>query len=235
VKSHYDFDLPGARREFLKAIELNANNSTAHLFYAGAYLTPMGRHDEAIAEMRKALELDPLSLPLNNMMAQTFVWAGQYERSLEQFRRTIELDPTFALVHYMFADALAQLGRFDEAIVERERGQLLLGAAASEAAAGAVEFRRAYRARGPAGYWRKNLEVLLAEQSHPDNGYVEAIQVAGAYARAGDKPNALRWLERSYQDKEGQHLTLARWIPDFETLRADAQFVAMLQRMGLPH
>src|SRR5262249_10827452 len=60
VKSHYDFDFPGAEREFLKAIELNRNYSNAHLFYAGAYLTPMGLHNDAIAEMQKALEVDPL-------------------------------------------------------------------------------------------------------------------------------------------------------------------------------
>src|SRR5262249_24608507 len=58
VKSHYDFDFPGAQREFLKASELNPNYTNAHLFYAGAYLTPMGRHADAIAEMKKALEVD---------------------------------------------------------------------------------------------------------------------------------------------------------------------------------
>jgi TolB-like protein/DNA-binding winged helix-turn-helix (wHTH) protein len=235
VKSHYDFDLPGAQQEFLRAIELNANNSGAHLFYAGAYLTPMGRHDDAIEEMRKALELDPLSLPLNNMMAETYLWAGDYRRSLEQFQRTIDLDPTFALAHFMFADALTQVGRFEDAIDERERGDLLLGAATSDATAGAEERRRALRANGPAGYWHKNLEIVLAARSHADHAYVEAIQVAGAYARAGDRTNALKWLRRAYEDREGQHLTLVRWLPEFESLRADTQFVGLLARMGLPH
>src|SRR5260370_24546992 len=66
VKSHYEYDFRAAQQDFLKAIELNPNYSNAYLFYAGAYLTPMGRHQEAIAEMKKSLELDPLSLPLNS-------------------------------------------------------------------------------------------------------------------------------------------------------------------------
>ena len=80
VKSHYDFDFPGAQREFLKAMEFNHNYANGHLFYAGGYLTPMGRHQEAIAEMRKALELDPLSLPLNNYSPvpeiSELIWPG---------------------------------------------------------------------------------------------------------------------------------------------------------------
>jgi TolB-like protein/Tfp pilus assembly protein PilF len=88
VRSHFYFDFLGAQREFLKALGLNPNYANAHLFYAGAYLTPMGRHEEAIAEMRKALEVDPLSLPLNNMMAETYLWSGDYQKALQQFQHS---------------------------------------------------------------------------------------------------------------------------------------------------
>ncbi len=78
VKSHYDFDFPGAQREFLKAIELNPNSASAHFFYANSYLLPMGRIPEAIAENKKALELDPLSIPMNNFLGLMYAWAGDY-------------------------------------------------------------------------------------------------------------------------------------------------------------
>jgi len=234
VKSHYDFDFPGAQREFLKAIELNPNYSNAHLFYAGAYLTPMGRHEEAIAEMKKTLELDPLSLPLNNMMGSTYLWAGDFEKSLQQFQHTIELDPTFPLVHFFLAGLFAELGRYEEAIKENERGELLLGVSPEEAAAEAAEFRKAFRSRRPQGYWQKNLDDILKAHKRAGTRYFEAVAVAGAYARAGDKKNALRWLEKSYEDREGQHITLVRWDPDFKSLRGDPRFADLLRRMGLP-
>ena len=235
VKSHYDFDFPGARSEFLRAIALNPNYSNAHLFYAGGYLTPMGRHDDAIAEMKKALELDPLSSPLNNMMGSTYLWAGDYEKSLQQFQRTIGLDPTFPLAHFFFADLLTQMGSYEEAIREKERGELLLGADPSAAAAEAAEFQKALHVGGPHGYWQKNLDLTLLAHQQAGTRYFEAIAVAGAYARAGDKGSALKWLEKSYEAREGQAITLVRWLPDFTSLREDPGFADLLGRMGLPH
>jgi tetratricopeptide (TPR) repeat protein len=235
VKSHYDFDFPDAQTEFLKAIELNPNYSNAHLFYAGAYLTPMGRHEEAIAEMKRALEVDPLSLPLNNMMGETYLWAEDYEKSFQQFQHTIELDPTFPLVHFFLADLLEALGKYEQAIEERQRGQLLVGRKPEVAAAEAAEFQKALHAGGPRGYWRKNLEVTLNAHQRAGARYFPATALAGAYARADDKENALKWLEKSFEDREGQHVTLVRWLPEFKSLRADPRFADLLGRIGLPH
>jgi TolB-like protein/DNA-binding winged helix-turn-helix (wHTH) protein len=234
VKSHYHFDLPGAQREFLKAIELNPNYANAHLFYSGGYLTPMGRHEEAIAEMKKALELDPLSPALNNYMGMAYLLAGDYGKSAQQLQRTIDLDPTFALAHFFYAGLLAEMGKYDDAIRENQTGELLLGASPEEAGSSATEFHKALRAGGPKGYWRKNLEITLSEYKQAGTQYFPAIAVAGAYAKVGDKENAFRWLEKSFQDREGQDITLVRWIPDFNSLHADPRFADLLRRMGLP-
>jgi TolB-like protein/DNA-binding winged helix-turn-helix (wHTH) protein/Tfp pilus assembly protein PilF len=235
VKSHYDFDFPGAQREFLKAIELNPNYSNAHLFYAGAYLTPMGRHKDAIAEMQKALEVDPLSLPLNNMLGQTYLWAEDYEKALQQFQHTIRLDPRFPLVHFFYAGLLAEMGRYEEAIKENQTGELLLGASPEEAGALAAEFQKAFHSGGARGYWQKHLDITLKEHMQAGARYSEAIAVAGAYARVGDKENAFKWLDKSFQDREGQDITLVGWLPDFKSLHADPRFADLLTRMGLPH
>ena len=141
LRSHYDYDLPGAQREFLESIQLNPNYANAHLFYAGAYLTPMGRHREAIAEMKKALELDPLSLPLNNYMGNTYLYAEEYDKALQQFRRTIDLDPTFPLAHFFFANLLVDTGKYEQAIKQVQKGELLAGASPEEASAQAAEFQ----------------------------------------------------------------------------------------------
>lgn len=235
AKSHYDFDFTGAQREFLKAIELNPNYANAHLFYSGAYLTPMGRHEEAIAEVKEALELDPLSLPLNNYLGNAYLWAGDYEKSLRQFQRTIDLDPAFPLAHFFFAGLLEATGKIEEAITENQKGELLLGASPEEAAALAAEFRKALQTGGPKGYWQKNLELTLKFHKKGGPGYHAAIDMASAYASASDKENAFRWLEKSFADREGQDITLLRWLPAFNSLHGDPRFVDLLTRMGLPH
>jgi len=234
VKSHYDFDFPDAQREFLEAIKLNPNYPEAHLFYAGGYLTPMGRHQEAIAEMRKALELDPLSLPLNNLMGNTYMWAGDFEKSRQQFQHTIELDPTFPFSHFSFANLLSAMSRYEDAINENERGAVLAGANPDEAARITAEFRKAFQTGGPIGYWHKSLEGTLYEHQQAGANYFPAYQMASAYARVGEKENAFLWLEKSYEEREGGSITLLRYEPDFDSLHGDPRFTNLLRRMGLP-
>ena len=235
VRSHFYFDFLGAQREFLKALGLNPNYANAHLFYAGAYLTPMGRHEEAIAEMRKALEVDPLSLPLNNMMGETYLWSGDYQKALQQFQHTIDLEPTFPLAHFFYAGLLTEMGRYEEAIKENQTGELLSGASPEEAGALAAEFQKALQVGGPKRYWQKNLGITLKEYTRAGIQYFPAIGVASAYARVGDKENAFQWLDKSFQDREGQDITLVRWLPDFKSLHTDPRFADLLRRMGLPN
>ncbi len=235
VKSHYDFDFPGAQREFLKAIELNSNYANAHLFYAGAYFTPMGQHGEAIAQVKKALEVDPLSSSLNNYMGMTYVLAGDHEAALRQYQRTIELDPTFPLVHVFLSGLFGETGKYEDAIAEGQKAAMLFGESPEEAGASAAEFRKALQAGGPSAYWRKNLELTIKAYRQAGAGYFAAIDVADAYAHAGDKENALKWLEKSYEDREGQDITLVRWLPAFKSLRGEPKFAELLRRMGLPN
>jgi hypothetical protein len=88
---------------------------------------------------------------------------------------------------------------------------------------------------GPKSYWEKNLEITLRGYKQAGTGYFPAIAVASAYARVGDKENAFKWLDKSFQDREGQDITLIRWLPDFKNLRADPRFPGLLTRLGLPH
>ena len=229
VKSHYDFDFPGAQREFLKAIELNPNYANAHLYYAGGYLTPMGRHAEAVAEMKKALQLDPLSSALNNYMGMTYLLAGDYQRSVQQLQHTIDLDPTFPLAHFFLASCLTEIGKYEQAIDQMQKAELLGGGGAEQAAAVAAEFLKAFRTGGPSGYWQKNLELTLKY----DQGGTGAFELAGAYARVGDKEKAFEWLDKSYEEKVAD-ITLIRYLPNFKSLRGDPRFSALLKRVGLP-
>lgn len=233
VKSHYDFDLPGAYTEFTKGIKFNPNYAIGHLFYAGGYLTPMGRHSEAIAEMKKALELDPLSVPLNNLMGNTYMWAGDFNKAAQQFRSTVELDPTFPMTHFFYSASLEGIGKYEEAIAEKQKGELLVGVSVAEVEAEAREFREALQSGGPKSYWQKTLEVTLKKYQQAGSQYFPALAVAAAYAKVGDKQKAMEWLEKSYTERDG-NLTLVNCLPYFKGLHGDPGFAELLRRMGLP-
>jgi Tfp pilus assembly protein PilF len=233
VKSHYEYDFPGAQTEFLKAVKFNPNYANARLFYSGGYLTPMGRHAEAIAEMKKALELDPLFLPLNNLMGNTYMWAGDYDKAVQQFRSTVELDPTFPMTHFFFSTCLEAIGTYEEAIAERQKGELLAGASPGEAEAGAKEFRSALQTGGAKQYWQRNLELTLKGYEEAGTHYFPALDVAVAFARVGNKDKAFEWLEKSYLEKDG-NITLIKSLPGFENLHGDSRFANLIRRIGLP-
>ncbi|HYH84914.1 MAG TPA: hypothetical protein VEX60_05480, partial [Pyrinomonadaceae bacterium] len=87
----YDWDWAAAEREFRRALELNAKYPAAHYFYSYSLLTPMGRHEEAVSEMRKAQEYEPLSLIVNTNLGWALIYAGRYKEAEEQLRRTLEI------------------------------------------------------------------------------------------------------------------------------------------------
>jgi TolB-like protein/DNA-binding winged helix-turn-helix (wHTH) protein len=230
--SHYEFDFAGAQKEFLRAIELNPNFAIAHMQYSLSYLAPMGRMAEAVAENKKALELDPLSVSINNLMAMTYMLAGDYEKSEQQYRYTIAMDPNFPLGHIYFSFLLKITGRYEEGITENEKGEVLLGSSPENAAAKATILRQALHKGGEKAMWQKDLELLLEGRDRPP---VESPGVvAGLYALIGDKDNAFKWLDRAYADHDGMVIALMRCDPSYKDLRGDPRFGALLRRMGLP-
>jgi TolB-like protein/DNA-binding winged helix-turn-helix (wHTH) protein/Flp pilus assembly protein TadD len=231
-KSHYEFDFPGAQKEFLRALELNPNSAYAHLFYSNCYLAPMGRMAEAIAENKKAIDLDPLSLSINNFLGMTYMFAGDYEKSYQQFQHTIAMDPNFVLSHMYFSFLLKITGRYDEGIKENEKSEVLGGTSPEDAAAKAAVLRQAFKSGGERGAWQKELALVLETLKRP-KGESPGV-VASVYALAGDKDNAFKWLEKAYAERDGENITLLKCDPSFKNLRGDPRFAVLLRRMGLP-
>ena len=95
VLAAYDLDWPAAEREFRRALQLNPRYANAHQWYALRYLAPMGKLDEAIAEMKRAQELDPLSPIISTNLGVAYYYARQYDQAMEQYRKTLEMDPNF--------------------------------------------------------------------------------------------------------------------------------------------
>src|SRR6202007_2655572 len=139
----FDWDLDAGGKEFERAIELNPGYATAHHWYAW-HLGLLGRYDEAIAEMRKAENLDPLSLIINADLAELLVLAHSYDESIRQSRKTIEMDPNFALAHNQLAQAYLQKQMYKPAIAELEKAIQLSGGSPTCMA----NLARAYSASG---------------------------------------------------------------------------------------
>ncbi len=232
-KSHYEFDFPGAEKEFLKALELNPNSAYAHLFHSNCYLMPMGRQAEAVAENRKALELDPLSLPINNFMGVTYLFVGDYEKSYRQFQHTIELDPAFPLAHDYFAGLLIAMGRYEQAIEENQKAELLSGVSPEQAAAQAASKLAAFRSGGEKGFWQRDLMMNLQAMQR-DGESVSASGMAAAYARAGRPDKAFEWLDKAYDERDGQDITLLKYDFSFRNLHGDPRYAAFQRKLGLP-
>ena len=122
-----DLDLAGAAREFQRAIELQPNNATAHQWYGNGPLDSLGRFDQAIAETKRAVELDPLSPIINTDRAYPLYYARRYDEAMAQSKKTIELDPAFFYSRQILGMVLQAKGDLAGAIAEFEKARQLSG------------------------------------------------------------------------------------------------------------
>ncbi len=231
VKGHYEFDWPAAEREFRRAIELEPNDAYAHLFYSNSYLSPLGHHDEAIAEIRKAMELDPLSPHIQSFAGVTFKWARRYDDSLAQFQKVNQIDPNFPLNHERLAQLFAILGRYDEAISEETKARLLAGEKAQDVLEKMKTLQRDLATMGERGYWKEQLQ-FARDQQNPPEAYVRPYGLAIIYAHLGEKAKAFENLESALAERDPQITELAI-EPQFDALRSDARFADLERRIGL--
>ena len=222
VLDGFDWDFDSAGKEFQRAIELNPGYATAHHWYAW-HLSLLGRYDEAIAEMRKAENLDPLSLIINADLAELLVLAHSDDESIRQSRKTIEMDPNFALAHNQLAQAYLQKQMYDEAVAELKTAVQLSGGSPAFIA----NLARAYVASGK----RNEAVKLLGDLKKRSNpGYSNASEIAVIYVSLGDTDQAMNWLEKGYDERFNPGVLLR---PGFDPLRSDPRFQSLVHRIGL--
>ncbi len=231
VYAHLDFDWVAAEREFRRAIELNPGDAYSHMFYSNSFLSPRGRHNEAIAEMRIAIELDPLSAPLDSFLGRTYVWSRRYQDAVAHLEKSVERFPNFALGHERLAHAYTYIGKFDAAINEETKVGLLIGADARDVVKQMDALREALAARGPRGYWAELLNASPAGVKVPE-GYTSSYGVAVVYARLGENELAVESLEHAYTERQLAMTELAI-EPAFDPLRSAARFRRLLHQVDL--
>jgi len=192
LKLFYDWDWPGAEKEFGRALDLNPSLVEAHLGKA-TYLATLGRFDEALAEDKLALSLDPASPRARVASLSHSYLARRFDQTVEECRRTIELAPTVGTPHAILGLVLSSEGRSSDAIVEAQNGAKLSGSPSHLAVLGYIYARAGNRTEA------KKVMERLAEQSK--QRYVCSFDVAGIYVGLGEPERALQWLEKAHNER----------------------------------
>jgi tetratricopeptide (TPR) repeat protein len=222
VLSGFDWNWTAAEKEFRRAIDLNPGYATAHHWYAW-HLSLMGRNGEAIAEMRKARSLDPLSLIINTDLAEVLLLAHFYDESVQQSRKTIEMDPDFALAHNQLAEAYLQKHMGGDAIAEFQRAVQL----SEHSPICTANLARAYASFGRNADAQQLMTGLKQRSNH---AYSNAAEIAMVHAALGENTQAMTWLERGYDERFNPGVLLR---PGFDPLRGDPRFRDLVHRVGL--
>jgi TolB-like protein/DNA-binding winged helix-turn-helix (wHTH) protein/Tfp pilus assembly protein PilF len=218
----FDWDWQSAGKEFQRAIELNPGYATAHQWYAW-HLNLLGRQREAIAEIRKAESLDPLSLIISADTADLLFVARRYDESIQQSRKTLEMDPNFAIAHFELSQAYLQKRMYSEAIAELQRAIELSGGSTTFTSNLAYAYAVSER--------RNEAVKILNDLTSRSNGSSDAAEIALIHAGLGEKDQAMAWLEKAFSERFIPSILLR---PGFDPLRSDPRFQNLVHRIGLP-
>jgi TolB-like protein/Flp pilus assembly protein TadD len=220
---YYDFDSSQANREFQRALELNPNYAIAHQQYGNNTLSALGRFEDAIAEGKRAVELDPLSLVINTDLGTDYYFARRFDEAIAQLRKTLEMDPGFYYAHVNLGWALEAKRDLDEAISEYQKARALNDDPFVLGLLG--------HAYGSSGNKTAALKLLEQLKELSRQRYVSAYSFVVAYVGLGDKEEAVRWLEQGYQDRAGNDIGWIRVDSLVDPLRGDPRFEALAEKI----
>jgi Tfp pilus assembly protein PilF len=220
---HYDWDFAAAEKEYLRAIDLNPNYATAHQWYA-VNLAATDRMDAALAELRHAQELDPLSLIISTDIGEFLCYSHRYEDATAQLQATLQMDPNFLLAHFnlvtvylcqqKYAEAAAHAHKALELAPDSLWAQVLLGVT--------------YAQSGQ----RDKAQKVMASIQHSPRSKDAATYLAMIATYLGDKDAAFHWLQVARDERSGS-LILMKSDPYWDPLRSDPRFASLLHDIGL--
>ena len=216
-------DWQAAEKEYLRALELNPNSAEAHFAYAHL-LSNTAQHEKALAEIKRAREIDPLSLRTGALEGQILFFAGRYDDAIDRLNKTIDLNPHFWLSHLFISRVYTEKGMHAEAIAATKKAKELSSNSQSDA-------YRAY-ALTKAGDMEQARAVLKELLNLSIERYVPPYNIALVYHGLGEREETLAWLEKGYEQRDVRMVFL-KVEPKWNNLRDDPRFLDLMKRMGL--
>lgn len=220
----YEREWGAAEKELQRAITLNPGYPTGHQFYAD-YLKALGRFDEALAEIKVAVELDPVSMAVNTGLGHVLYLSRDFDAAIEQYAKAVKIDPTFGPAHLWFGRPYLQKGMYDEAIAE-------IQLAVDSSGGSTISLAVLAHALASAGREQAAQKILSDLLERSRTRYLPSYWIALVYTGLGDIDQAMAWLERAYEERSSWLV----WInvePRYDRLRADPRFTSLLRRMRL--
>ena len=223
IAFYYEWDWSSSEANYQRALQLNPDDFSAHLGYAHL-LSITGRHEQALREVDRALATEPRSPLASTLKGQFLFNARRYAEAAEQLRRTLESHPTFWIALLQRGRMYERDGRYEEALAVFSKAREAGGSWAPVALTGFTQ---------AASGQRQPAQRTLSEMRAAAEGtYVPPYNFALVYQGLRDTDNALRWLERAYQDRDVRMVFLGV-DPAWDSLRADLRFIGLLKRMNL--
>lgn len=224
IKWVFDWDTSGADAEFETAIRIDANYATAHHWYS-YYLVSNGRADEAIAEIKRAQELEgPLSLSIMTDVGEIYCWSGQYEKAVSHLRDVISIEPNYAIAHYILGISLLKVGSTNDAVVELERAHQL---ESSPRIISALSF--AYAKAGRKDEAQKAIADL---EDASRKSYVSPFSLAIAEVGIGNDEKAIDLLEKAF-DERSDAMAILNIHPLLDSLHDNPRFKALTRKISV--
>lgn len=223
VRAWYDRDLAGAEADFRQALQLSPNPRT--LFLWGLYLEFTGRAEDSIREIKRARDLDPLSMIINANVGLAYYCARQYDTAIDEYRRVLQLDPNFVPAHWWLGLAYAQKKMNEEALSEARNGAELVKTGL---------WREAYLGYLSAMSGKKDeaLQALQRLQQISHGQTANQFWVAFVYLGLGDKERAIQRLQVSI-DEPNEVVMWLKVMPFFDPIRSDPRYILMPKKLGL--
>ena len=219
----HHLDFAGSIREFERAIALNPNYATAHHWFGDGPLLAVGQFDRAVAEGKRALELDPLSVIITADLGADYLVARRYDEAIEQFHKAIDLDPRFYYAHWNLAEALEMKGNLGEALAEYKKAVELDDDPFVLALLG--------QAYAKMGQRHEALKILAQLPQIGAHRYVPAYSYALLHMALGDKDKAIEYLERSYREGAGLDVIFLKVDPMLDPLQKEPRFQALVAKV----
>jgi tetratricopeptide (TPR) repeat protein len=224
LKTDRDWDWKGAEDEYRHAIAINPSDSTAHHWY-GLHLVRLGRGQQGLSELERALSLDPLSLIIATDIAETYYLLRQPKEAMSRINEVLALNPDFAQAHVVKGKILEELHRYPEAEKEFEEANRTFGRG------NRLDFMRGH-ALALAGKREEAVRIAQDIEAASEQRYVSGVNVAQIYCALGETGTAMKWLDRAYK-RHDTGINMLGVEPLFDGCRGNSRFQELLRQIKL--